>query len=200
MKRFDLKSILVLTLPALMTWPAMASKKTAVQVTDKVFILRGADKPAQVVNKDAKNFEHKTYMRMPDLNDGEPVAENTSHARHGIAEESHKITPALADHGAHLPKAKISKRLHAGQNHVGGHSARLPAEHAEDVASESAQHEDLSGTAGGDKSKLVFKKEVITGAVRLPRVKFARVGVPMELRDEEPSLDFTHKTLKDSGY
>ena len=40
----------------------------------------------------------------------------------------------------------------------------------------------------------------ISGTLRLPRVKFARVGISMDLRDETPSLDFTQKSLKDSDF
>ena len=47
---------------------------------------------------------------------------------------------------------------------------------------------------------LKFSSAKITGTLRLPRVKFARVGLPMEIRDELPSLDFTQKSLKDGGF
>ena len=53
---------------------------------------------------------------------------------------------------------------------------------------------------GSGKRPLQFSSSKISGTLRLPRVRFARVGVPMENRDEFPSLDFTQKSLKENGY
>ncbi len=53
---------------------------------------------------------------------------------------------------------------------------------------------------GSAKRPLQFSSSKISGTLRLPRVRFARVGVPMENRDEFPSLDFTQKSLKENGY
>lgn len=45
-----------------------------------------------------------------------------------------------------------------------------------------------------------FSKANIKGTLRLPRVRFARVGVPLDIRDESPSLDFVSKSLKESDF
>lgn len=47
---------------------------------------------------------------------------------------------------------------------------------------------------------LRFSKTKINGTLRLPRVKFARVGLPVDIREELPTLDFTSKSLKDSDF
>ena len=187
MQRFTMKTFLFIFL-ALMTLPAMASKKEAVQVRDKVFILRGADKPAQVVHKDAGNFEQKSYMRMPDILGNQAITAVPVPSENKASHDGHENTPAVAGHVNQVKKSRTGKWAGTKQRHNTDHGADFK------------EREDISVSGSGSGSKLVFKKEVITGTVRLPRVKFARVGVPMELRDEEPSLDFTHKTLKDSGY
>jgi hypothetical protein len=53
---------------------------------------------------------------------------------------------------------------------------------------------------GTAKKPLQFSSAMISGTLHMPRVKFARVGVPMENRDEMPSLDFTQKSLNESGF
>jgi hypothetical protein len=59
------------------------------------------------------------------------------------------------------------------------------------------QVEPQIGTA---KRPMRFSGSKISGTLRLPRIKFARVGVQMENRDESPSLDFTPKSLRENGY
>ena len=54
--------------------------------------------------------------------------------------------------------------------------------------------------ARNSSSRIVFKPKIITGEVRMPRVKFSSLEPVVELREELPSIDFTAKSLKDGGF
>lgn len=47
---------------------------------------------------------------------------------------------------------------------------------------------------------LRFSKAKIKGALRLPRVKFSKVGPSVDIREEIPDIDFNQKTLTESGF
>lgn len=46
-------------------------------------------------------------------------------------------------------------------------------------------------------SALAFKPMKIGGAMRMPRVEFGRVALPVTIREEEPSTDFISRSLND---
>ena len=48
--------------------------------------------------------------------------------------------------------------------------------------------------------RLQFSKARIKGALRLPRVKFSKVGPPVEIREALPDIDFNNRTLTESGF
>lgn len=49
-------------------------------------------------------------------------------------------------------------------------------------------------------STLRFTRAKIQGALRMPRVKFTKVAPSVDIREEIPDLDFTSKSLTDSGF
>lgn len=83
-----------------------------------------------------------------------------------------------------------------------GKSARDGHKKLHATDSHSAPIEEPTAVAGDKPAAkpLKFSKAKIKGTLRLPRVKFARVGVPLDIRDEIPSLDFTSKSLKDGDF
>lgn len=46
-------------------------------------------------------------------------------------------------------------------------------------------------------SALAFKPMKIGGTMRMPRVEFGRVALPVSIREEEPSTDFIARSLDD---
>jgi hypothetical protein len=179
---------------AISSMTAFAGKR-AKQIGEKLFLLKGEHRPVQVLEKLKDGSQPVQYMRMPDL-DGQSSAlssdQGSGHHQGGQHDQpNHQnkfsdLDDRIAKHTAKNPHGK--QEQHAASKRSGKSTQRgLGKDPPKDFRS------DLN-------EPMTFKASVIVGQVRLPRVKFARVGVPMELRDEEPSLDFNSKTLKDNGY
>jgi hypothetical protein len=163
---------------------ALASKNKG-RIEQNVFILRAPGKTAIVSPAKNSPGNDATYMRMPDQGHNSTTVVDmnaaTNTASDADVEQAHpKTNGAESQTTASNKKAlkKVSNQSMASK--ILGYERRLK-EHSV-------------------KEGLSFSRVKIEGKVRLPRVKFARVGMTMELRDESPSLDFTDKTLKDSGY
>ncbi len=139
-------------------------------VNSKVFVLRGPTKPAPVITLKEATKQKKEFMRMPDLG----------------GDESRSAT---------VHSSEIGNEGFDGQrsSHVAGMKSK-------DGKSKSTLRAALSSSESRLPKAMHFGTVKISGTLRLPRVKFARVGVAMDVRDEMPSLDFTQKSLKDSGF
>jgi hypothetical protein len=164
-------------------WPfaGLAGNQESGSMRD-IYILRSSGKTTIVTHSEKKIPEGAIYMRMPDHN-GEQVARVNA-----------------------LDSAQDKQAL--GQNDAVAIKRRLTADRPLSIRSHLSATKERSHSRGYvddihakvNKGAVLFSAAKIKGTVRLPRVKFARVGIPMELRDEAPSLDFTEKTLKDDGY
>ena len=91
---------------------------------------------------------------------------------------------------------------HQASNHGGAADRSAAAQKTAGHEGSKKQNSDTppQPQIGTAKRPMQFSGAKISGTLRLPRIKFARVGVPMENRDEFPSLDFTPKSLRDNGY
>jgi len=152
--------------------------------TQDIYILRSPGKTTLVAPSAKKIPDGSVYMRMPDQF-SEPGA---------VLSDNHngqqKLPVRFGEKGSKQQRVPADRR-HTGKSHITD-LAEVPPHPGTSAA--------LQGKSKSSDGGLIFGAAKIKGLVRLPRVKFARVGIPMELRDEAPSLDFTEKTLKDSGY
>ena len=119
----------------------------------------------------------------------------------GITEPAALVPPEQA-----LDSGKMYMRLPdlrgVGQQHrqvaakkasAASHHANVKVNHRVELSRSSLNQSETS-------KPLTFKTTKVSGEVRLPRVQFGRRGPPIELSDDMPSLDFTAKSLKDSGF
>lgn len=149
----------------------------------RVFVLRGITEPAAVVPPEQALASGEMYMRLPDLR--------------GVGQQDRqvaakKLLPA-GQAGAHGDSDTHSHVKSHVNSHVNSHEAELKPNHRAELSRSSLNQ--------SEKSKpLTFKPTKVSGEVRLPRVQFSRRGPPLELSDDMPSLDFTGKSLKDSGF
>jgi hypothetical protein len=147
-------------------------------------------------------------MRMPDEIIFKAEVAAATHESSSLSEAHRRPDLVGAQKSTHTAKATAAKERHSKGRSVGhsvDHSESL-ATHgrsrsaARDDLAQPKPEETLAGSSSEYRGGIAFRAAKIKGVARLPRVKFARVSVPMEIRDESPSLDFTEKTLKDSGY
>jgi hypothetical protein len=159
-----------------------------------VYILRSPGKTV-IVSPAAKNLsEGVIYMRMPDLN----LRSDSLVVDHKDRKIQHSQHSLDAPHIAFQDDGRLK---HEKQLSSSTHGASPGRALSRSNAAKQVDRQNPSwGKEQAQSGRLIFGAEKIKGTVRLPRVKFARVGIPMELRDETPSLDFTEKTLKDSGF
>ena len=161
----------------------------------RVFVLRGITEPAAVVPPEQALDSGEMYMRLPDLRG---VAQQH---RQVAVKKSLPAGHASGQAGAHgdsnihsdSPSDSPRDRHRHGDNHVNSHEAELNPNHRADLSRSSLNQSERS-------RPLTFKSTKVSGEVRLPRVQFSRRGPPLELSDDMPSLDFTGKSLKDSGF
>jgi hypothetical protein len=155
----------------------------------RVFVLRGITEPAAVVSPEQALASGEMYMRLPDLQGvgpqhGQVAAKNSSPAGRASG-----LAGAQGDSNIHSD-SRIDSH---SPNHVNGHDADVKPNHRAALSRSSLNQSERS-------KPLTFKPTKVSGEVRLPRVQFSRRGPPLELSDDMPSLDFTGKSLKDSGF
>jgi hypothetical protein len=151
----------------------------------RVFVLRGITEPAAVVPPEQALDSGEMYMRLPDLR-----GVGQQH-RQVASKKSSPSGHASGQAGAHGDSDRHGSNH--GNSHVNSHEAELKPNHRAELARSSLNQSERS-------RPLTFKPTKVSGEVRLPRVQFSRRGPPLELSDDMPSLDFTGKSLKDSGF
>lgn len=164
-------------------------------INSKAFVLRGPTKPTSVVTLNEATKQKFEFMRMPDLGgpDSSGYSEHTSDmgAEEINIHETSKGHQKFSNNSKSRGKESFISKQSASQSQLRGASGN----------SKSTLRPTAAAITDSQSSRaLRFGMVKITGTLRLPRVKFARVGVAMDLRDEMPSLDFTQKSLKDSGF
>jgi hypothetical protein len=115
-----------------------------------------------------------------------------------VLREDSKASLVLPAKDAHRQTATFMRMPDLGLTNSLSNSATHSSTNANPKASKKAVA--TGPMLGSYKRPMQFSSAKISGVMHLPRVKFARVGVAMENRDEFPSLDFTQKSLKENGY
>lgn len=186
---YQVKQLAALTLLMISLEGAALAKGGHEDINSKAFVLRGPTRPTPVVSLKEATKQKNEFMRMPDLGGDESISPKdiTAEARqNGLS--GHEGQERLEDQSDHKTRG----------SHESGHLAGVRSARG---SSKSTLRELPPSPTGKESLKsLRFDAVKISGTLRLPRVKFARVGMAMDLRDEMPSLDFTQKSLKDSGF
>ena len=145
----------------------------------RVFVLRGITEPAAVVPPEQALASGEIYMRLPDLR--------------GVGQQDRQVAAKkLLPSGQAGGHGDSDTHSHV-KSHVNSLEAELKPNHRAELSRSSLNQSERS-------KPLTFKSSKVSGEVRLPRVQFSRRGPPLELSDDMPSLDFTGKSLKDSGF
>ena len=168
---YQVKQLAAMTLLSISLGGVGLAKSDGGAINSKAFLLRGPTRPTPVVTMKEASKQKNEFMRMPDLG-GEAVV-NAANQLTGTKDEGGGVDKISSHHSLSNPRSDNTKSTLRATN---------------------------SRADAGRLKSLRFGTVKISGAVRLPRVKFARVGVALDLRDEMPSLDFTQKSLKDSGF
>jgi len=169
----------------------------------RVFVLRGITEPAAVVPPEQALDSGEMYMRLPDLRGVGQQHRQVRAKKESAA--SHASGHAGVQGGHEIqsdsPRDRHSDRHSHGANHVNRHDASHDARPDAEVKANHRVEFSRSSLNQSETSKpLTFKTTKVSGEVRLPRVQFSRRGPAIELSDDMPSLDFTAKSLKDSGF
>jgi len=159
----------------------------------RVFVLRGITEPAALVPPEQALASGALYMRLPDLQavgpqHGQIAAKKVSPAGHASSQAG-----AQGDSNIHSDSRIDSPIGSYGSNQFNSHDAGVKPNHRAALSRSSLNQSERS-------KPLTFRPTMVSGEVRLPRVQFSRRGPPLELSDDMPSLDFTGKSLKDSGF
>jgi len=186
---YQVKQLAALTLLMISLGGTAQAKGGHEDINSKAFVLRGPTRPTPVVSLKEATKQKNEFMRMPDLGGNESLSSKDKTAEAGqevrSGHESHDGFESQSNH-------KMSGS-HESSQLAGAHPAR-------GISKSTLREAQPIPSGKGSFNALRFGVVRISGTLRLPRVKFARVGVAMDLRDEMPSLDFTQKSLKDSGF